>query len=167
MLNARDCWSNGLLDTVEPAMTFMRLTARHSTCFDVAMIVHGVRSLRDEETMLGVLSEMMRVASRIFLTESLPIARTRSQAAHLEMYNLREEIFEAVLGSKDDIHYIDLDTLKSVVEEAGGGITRSEVLEVNLPHYLAVIPRDYVERFRTLSKERIFFPAGTLPTSGS
>lgn len=98
--------------------------------------------------MVRVFSEMMRVASRIFVAESLPLAGTKAQAAHLQMYNLREEIFEALLGSKDDIHYPNLEELTKVAESAGGRIVRSGILEPHLPHYLAFIPREYVERIQ-------------------
>ncbi len=122
--------------------------------FDVAVIVHGIRSMRNEETIVGILSEMLRVAPRIFAAESLPLARTEAQAAHLEMYNLRQEIFEAVLGEKDDIHYFNFDTLRRVIEGAGCRVTQSRILDVNLPHYLAFIPREYVEKILDPKKRR-------------
>ena len=139
---------SGLKTRTNPLCCDAKQLPIRSKCFDIALIVHGIRSLRNEETMIRVISEMMRVASTIFLAESLPIARTEAQAAHLQMYNLREEIFEAVLGSKDDIHYLDLSSLKMVVEAAGGKVIRSSVMDVNLPHYLAFIPREYVEKIQ-------------------
>ena len=114
--------------------------------FDLAVCVHSVRSFRDEDTIVRILREMIRVARRIFIAESLPVARNAAQAAHLEMYDLRQEIFEAVLGSKDDLHYFPLDRLKDFVERAGGRVTGSKAFDSNIPHYLAFIPRKYIER---------------------
>ncbi|USH00689.1 methyltransferase domain-containing protein [Thermococcus argininiproducens] len=116
--------------------------------FDLAVLVHGVRSLKSEETMIKVFAEMLRVAERIFIAETLPIAKNQAQEAHLEMYNLREEIFEALFGEKDDLHYLPLESLKELIEEAGGRIIESGVFEPKLPHYLAYIPRKYVERIK-------------------
>lgn len=115
-------------------------------CFDLAVIVHGIRSMRNEETITRILKEMLRVSPRIFVAESLPIAKTKAQEAHLEMYNLREEIFEALTGTKDDIHYFPLGKLVELVERAGGEVVESRTLDVRLPHHLAFIPREYVER---------------------
>jgi len=90
--------------------------------FDLAVLVHGVRSLKNEDTMVKVISEMLRVSGRVFIAESLPVANNERQRAHLELYNLREEIFEALFGEKDDLHYPTLERLKELVERAGGRI---------------------------------------------
>ena len=116
--------------------------------FDLAVLVHGVRSLKNEETMIKVFTKMLRVAERVFIAETLPIAKNQAQEAHLEMYNLREEIFEALFGEKDDLHYLPLEKLKELLEKAGGRIIESGVFEPNLPHYLAYIPREYVEQIK-------------------
>jgi len=114
--------------------------------FDLAVLVHGIRSLKSEETMVKVISEMLRVSEEVFIAESLPTANNERQRAHLELYNLREEVFEALFGEKDDLHYPTLEKLKALVEQAGGRILRSGTFEPKLPHYLAYIPREYVER---------------------
>ena len=114
-------------------------------CFDLAVIVHGIRSMRDEGTISRILREMLRLSPRIFVAESLPVARTRAQEAHLEMYNLREEIFEARLGRPDDIRYLPLEKITELIEDAGGRVFESTVLDIGLPHFLAFIPRKYVE----------------------
>ncbi len=123
-----------------------------SECFDLAVIVHGMRSMRKEIAIVRILSEMLRVAPRVFVAESLPLAKSKAQAAHLEMYNLREEIFEALLGAKDDLHYFEFQKLIGMMEQAGCRIIRSMILDVNLPHYLAYIPREYVGKIRDPSK---------------
>jgi hypothetical protein len=91
---------------------------------------------------------MLRVARIAVIAESLPIAKTNAQRAHMEMYNLREEIFEAVLGRKDDIHYFPLERLESFIRASGGEVTSAQTHDIGLPHFLAFIPRDYVAQIR-------------------
>lgn len=117
-------------------------------CFDLGVIIHGIRSLKNEETIIKVIHELLRVSSRVFIVATLPIARNKAQEAHIEMYNLREEIFEALTGEKDDIHYFSLDKLETLVESAGGHIVESKTIDVNLPHHLAFIPREYIEKIQ-------------------
>lgn len=123
-----------------------------SNSFDLAACVHGIRSLESEATMVETFREMLRVAPRIFLAESLPVARNEAQRAHLAMYNLREEIFEEVSGAPDDLRYLPLDQLVKLVERAGGSVVESQVLEVDLPHTLAYLSREYVERIQDHGK---------------
>jgi len=120
--------------------------------FDLAVLVHGIRSLKNEEAMIKVISEMLRVSGRVFIAESLQVANNERQRAHLELYNLREEIFEALFGEKDDLHYPTLERLKELVERAGGRVVESGTFEPKLPHYLAYIPREYVERIEDEEK---------------
>ncbi len=115
-------------------------------CFDLAVVVHGIRSFRNEATITQILKEMFRVSPRIFLAESLPIAKTKAQKAHLEMYNLREEIFQVRTGEKDDIHYLPLDKLVELVERAGGEVTDSRIMEIGQPHFLACIPKEIIDK---------------------
>ena len=120
--------------------------------FDLAVLVHGIRSLKSEETMVKVISEMLRVSERVFIAESLPIANNERQRAHLELYNLREDIFEALFGEKDDLHYFPLEKLEELVENAGGHVIKSGTFEPALPHYLAYIPREYVAKIENKKK---------------
>ncbi len=136
----------GMGGRVFPVACDARCLPFPSEVFDLAACVHGVRSLRSEAIMADVFREMLRVAPRLLLAESLPIARNKAQRAHLEMYNLREEVFEQVLGRKDDLHYRPLERLVDLVEEAGGTVVESRVLDTGLPHFLAFLPREYVER---------------------
>ncbi|WP_456444067.1 class I SAM-dependent methyltransferase [Thermococcus sp.] len=120
--------------------------------FDLAVLVHGVRSLKNEGTMVRVISEMLRVSERVFIAESLPVANNERQEAHLELYNLREGIFEALFGEKDDLHYPTLGKLMELVEKAGGNVIESGTFEPALPHYLAYLPREYVEGIKDEDK---------------
>ena len=156
----RSCWrffeevtsSAGVKHRIIPLKLDARELPFPFRAFDLAVLVHGVRSLKSEETMVKVISEMLRVSERVFIAESLPVANTERQRAHLELYNLREEIFEALFGEKDDLHYPTLERLKELVERAGGRVAKSGTFEPKLPHYLAYIPREYVERIEDEEK---------------
>jgi precorrin-6B methylase 2 len=112
---------------------------------DLALCLHGLRSLRDEEYMVTVFREMLRVAPRLVVVESLPEARTDAQRAHLAMYELREELFEATTGRKDDLRYLPLERVVGLVRRAGGRVTGSRTLELSFPHALAHFPRRMIE----------------------
>jgi hypothetical protein len=130
---------------VECDATVLPFRSEH---FDVAGSIHALRSFRDEDTMTRIFKEMLRVSSRTFIAATVPIAETEAQKAHMKMYNLREEIFEAVTGRKDDIHYVPLETLQELVVRAGGAITDITTMDCGLPHYLAFLPREIVERIK-------------------
>lgn len=97
---------------------------------------------------------MFRVTPRIFIAETLLIAKTKGQEAHLEMYNLREEIFEALLGRTDGIHYFPLNKLIELVKSASGEIINAKEIDVELPHPLAFIPKEYIEKIKDVMKKR-------------
>lgn len=139
-------------DRVLPVVADARRAPFRSDSFDLAWCVHGIRSLGNEATMVQIFREMLRVAPRILLAESLPIARNDAQRAHLAMYDLREEIFEARHGVRDDLHYPSLDRLLRLVERSGASSLESRVLEISLPHALGYLPRDYVRRIHDPQK---------------
>jgi hypothetical protein len=95
---------------------------------------------------------MFRISSYVAIAESLPIAHSKAQKAHLEMYNLREEVFEAVNGKKDDLKYRPLEHLVELVKSVGGEDIKSEILEVDMPHYLALIPKELVLKIKDQQK---------------
>lgn len=144
--------ATGLWRRVIPIACDARKLPFRFQCFDLAVIIHGIRSLRSEENIIQIFREMFRVSPRIFIAESLPIAKSKAQEAHLEMYNLREEIFEALTGVKDDIHYFPLDKLVEFVEEAGGEPIETKIIDVKLPHYLAFIPKEYIIKIKDKKK---------------
>ncbi|WP_240910675.1 hypothetical protein [Thermococcus sp. MV11] len=94
---------------------------------------------------------MLRVAEKVSIAESPPIANNERQA-HLELYNPREGIFEALFGEKDDLHYPTLEKLRELVEGAGGMVIESGTFEPALPHYLAYIPREYMAKIENKKK---------------
>ena len=144
--------SAGLQRRVIPIMFDATQLPFKYQCFDIGLIVHGIRSMRSEDNIVRIIKELLRVSSQIFVAESLPIAKNKAQEAHIEMYNLREEIFEALIGEKDDIHYFPLEKLVEMVKEAGGKIIDAKMIDVNLPHHLAFIPREYIEKIKDKRK---------------
>ncbi|MGQ4894757.1 MAG: class I SAM-dependent methyltransferase [Candidatus Njordarchaeia archaeon] len=146
--------STGLQRRVIPISCNARKLPFKYQWFDLGVIIHGIRSLENEENIIWILKEMFRVTPRIFIAETLPIAKTKGQEAHLEMYNLREEIFEALSGRKDDIHYFPFDKLIEFVKSAGGEIINTKVIDVELPHHLAFIPKEYIEKIKDVMKKR-------------
>ncbi|HTS33454.1 MAG TPA: class I SAM-dependent methyltransferase [Thermoplasmata archaeon] len=137
--------SGGMQDRIRPLVADARRLPLRGDSAELAVCLHGIRSLHGEEAMVRTFREMLRASPRIFLAESLPIARTEGQRAHLMMYELREDVFSSTMGSRDDLHYLPLDRLASLVESAGGVVEKTETLEVDLPHFLAYFPRSLVE----------------------
>ena len=119
---------------------------------DIAVSIHALRSFHDEPTIVHILKEMFRVSSHIFVAAYLPIVKTKAQKACMKMYNLREEIFEALSGRKDDIHYFPLEKLVEFVNCAGGTITETKTMEIDLPHCFGFIPKDTIERIEDVKK---------------
>jgi len=138
--------ASGLEDRVDPVGGDVRRLPLRADSADLAVCLHAVRSLGSDASLVRVLREMLRVAPRLLLAESLPIARTPAQRAHLAMYTLREEVLSGPEGAPEDRHYLPLDRILALVEEAGGRPERAEVLEVDLPHFLARFPRSLVEQ---------------------
>jgi Methyltransferase domain len=141
--------ASGLEDRIWPIAGDGRRLPLRSDSADLAVCLHGIRSLRGEANIVRVLREMLRVSPRVFLAESLPIARTSAERAHLAMYNLREEVLSATTGFRDDLPYLPLDQLVSLAETAGGVVEETEMLDINLPHFLAYFPRTLVEAIPT------------------
>ena len=136
---------SGMEDRIRPVACDARHLPFRRGSIDVAVCIHGIRSLGTDEEIVEVFQEMFRVAPRVFLAESLPIANNDAQAAHLRMYNLRERVFEATTGRKDDRKYLPLRSLGGLVERAGGVVENSATLDIALPHALAYFPRTLVE----------------------
>jgi len=136
-------------DRIYPVVCDARRLPLGDDCVDLAACVHGIRSLRGEENIVRILGEMIRVSPRIFIAESLPIARTNAQIAHLAMYDLRREVFWATSGQWDDLPYAPLDRLSTLATRAGAVVDATKTLEVDLPHSLAYFPRSFVEAIPT------------------
>ncbi|HEV2449853.1 MAG TPA: methyltransferase domain-containing protein [Thermoplasmata archaeon] len=137
--------ASGLGERIRPLSGDARRLPLRDRSVELALCVHGLRSLESEENMVRVFRELLRVARGLFLAETLPVARTPAQEAHLRMYGLREELFVARTGRRDDIAYLPLPQLRTLVERAGGTIEEAETVEVDLPHALAVFPRSLIE----------------------
>jgi len=112
---------------------------------DLSVCLHGIRSLGSEEGIVAVVREMLRVAPRVLVAETLPLGETDAQRAHLAMYALREHAFVALGGRRDDLRYLPLERLVQLVERAGGRVRTSSTVRPDLPHALAYFPRELVE----------------------
>jgi hypothetical protein len=147
----------GLQDRIHPFQCTALALPLSSQSVDSAFLIHGVRSLGDRSSMIHTFAEMLRVSSTLCVAETLPVAHTRAQKAHLDMYNLREDLFMALSRRKDDVHYLPLDTLCDILEKAGGTLTMVRTLQVNLPHFLAYFPREEILKIKNKEKRRILF----------
>jgi hypothetical protein len=137
--------ASGLAARIRPVRADARSLPLRNDAVDLAVCLHGLRSLGGEATTVAVFAEMLRVAPRLFLAESLPLARTPAQRAHLEMYGLRAELFQAISGRPDDLPYLPLERVGELAERAGRTVERSATLEVDLPHALAYFPREMID----------------------
>jgi ubiquinone/menaquinone biosynthesis C-methylase UbiE len=117
--------ASGLQKRVIPIQEDARNLPFLSSCFDLSVCVHGIRSFENREEVVKAIKEMLRVSrERIFLAESSPIARNMAQKAHLAMYNLRRPVFLA-LGREveGDMPYFPPEELEKIVKEAGAAKT--------------------------------------------
>ncbi|MBU7044566.1 MAG: class I SAM-dependent methyltransferase [Theionarchaea archaeon] len=146
--------ASGLQDRIFPFQCTALTLPLPSQSVDCSVLIHGVRSLGDQSTMIGVFAEMLRVSPTVCVAETLPCAHTSAQRAHLDMYNLREELFQALSGRKDDVHYLPLDTLCTLMEKAGGTILSAEHHEMRFPHFLAYFPKEEILRITSRKKRR-------------
>lgn len=137
--------ASGMTNRIRPISCDARWLPFRDDAVELAVCIHGLRSLQSKEIMVSVFRQMLRVAPRIFLAESLPIAKSDAQRAHIAMYNLRQEVFQASTGRRDDLHYLPLSELRALVERAGGAVKESRTLNIDLPHALAYFPRTLVE----------------------
>lgn len=142
--------ASGLQHRIIPIQEDARQLPFPYPCFDLVTCIHGIRSFNNREAIVEAVKEMLRVTKeRIFLAETSPIARNKAQKAHLRMYNLRRPTFLA-LGHEDfgDLHYFSTEEIEGITEEAGAAQVDVKLVEVNMPHYLAYIPVEYIEKIR-------------------
>ncbi len=132
--------ASGMADRIRAVAGDARRLPLRTDAVDIAVCIHGVRSMGDDRDVVRVLREMLRVAPRIAIAETLPIAHTEAQRVHLATYNLRERVLLASSGLRDDLPYRSLEHLVSVVADAGGAVDGARTLDVDLPHALAVLP---------------------------
>ena len=137
--------ATGIQDRVRAIACDARRLPLRDDSVGLGVCLHGIRSLGSEDGIVEVVREMLRVAPRVLIAESLPLGENDAQRAHLAMYALREEVFLATGGRRDDLHYFSLERLVHLVERAGGRVRSSTMMKVDLPHALAYFPRELVE----------------------
>lgn len=103
-----------------------RRVSFRSSSFNVATTVHAIRNFRDKPCIETVLMEMKRVVVKggsVILVESLPVARTKPQEAHLEMFRCK------VKCTSGDMSYLPKEELLEMFQRAG--FKKIEVKELN------------------------------------
>lgn len=142
--------ASGLQHRIIPIQEDARQLPFPYSCFDLVTCIHGIRSFNNRGAIVEAVKEMLRATKeRIFLAESSPNARNQAQNAHLKMYNLRRPIFLA-LGHEDfgDLNYFSPEDIRDIMEEGGAAKVNVKLVDVDMPHYLAYIPVEYVEKIR-------------------
>lgn len=118
------------------------------SCFDLAACIHGIRSFESRDSVVRATKEMLRATKeRIFIAESSPMAKNKTQEAHLAMYNLRRPTFLALSqGELGDVHYFTPEELRNIIVEAGASKVDMKLVDVDMPHHLAYFPLDEIKK---------------------
>ena len=97
--------------------------------FSLAVSAHALRNFRDRDAVVKALQEMRRVTQeggRVVVAENLPIAKTKSQEAHLRMFECK-----AAFEAGENPFYSEEEML-SIFGEAGMRKTRTEIFDFGL-----------------------------------
>lgn len=81
-----------LFDKVLGVRSDARCIPFKDSSFTVAVTVHSIRNFPDKQSIERAVSEMKRVVTKkgkVIFVESLPIARTKAQEAHLQMFKCK------------------------------------------------------------------------------
>lgn len=95
----------------------------------LCLSAHAIRNLHSLTTFTDAFRQMGRITGpqgRIYIAESLPVAKTKAQEAHLQLYNLR------VKHKQGDLALLPEDELKTLVENAGLSIIESTIHDFRL-----------------------------------
>lgn len=119
-----------------------------SNSFDVAAAVHSIRNFQDHLTIEATIEEMKRVVrddGSVCVVESLPLARTEAQEAHLQMFNCK------VKYTSGELDFPAKNEMLGIFEEAEFKKTAVKELDYNLSaapplfcidYYLPSLPED-------------------------
>ncbi|MEA2090285.1 MAG: methyltransferase domain-containing protein [Thermoproteota archaeon] len=81
-----------LFDRVLGVKSDARCVPFKDSSFTLAVAVHSIRNFPDKDSVERAISEMKRVVTEkgnVIIVESLPIARTKAQEAHLQMFRCK------------------------------------------------------------------------------
>jgi len=110
--------------------------------------VHCIRNFRNKQAIQNALREMNRVLMKegeIIIVENIPIARNKSQEAHLAIFRCKCNY------SPSDIYYFSQEELLKIFRNAGLKEVRVEVVDYNLS---AAPPIFYLDPSRLKKEQR-------------
>ena len=115
-----------LVDKVLGVKSDARRLPFRSCSFSVAATVHAIRNFKDDLSIETAIKEMKRVVvngGSVIVVESLPIARTKAQEAHLQMFRCK------VKYTSGELDYLPEEKIVGMFEKVG--FKRIEVKELD------------------------------------
>lgn len=106
----------GLFDRVLGVKSDARRVPFKSSSFTVAATVHAIRNFQNKLCIETVLREMKRVVVKggsVILVESLPVARTKAQEAHLQMFRCKAKY------TSGELNYLPNEELLEMLQKVG------------------------------------------------
>ncbi|MCZ2855859.1 MAG: methyltransferase domain-containing protein [Candidatus Bathyarchaeota archaeon] len=100
-----------------------------SGSFSAATTVHAIRNFKDYSSIENAIKEMKRVVLKggsVILVESLPIARTKAQEAHLQMFRCK------VKHTYGELDYLSKDKIEGIFQNVGFKKLEVKELDYNL-----------------------------------
>ncbi len=134
--------------------------------FSLAVSAHALRNFRDRDVVVKALQEMRRVTregGRVVVAENLPIAKTKSQEAHLRMFECKAAF---VAG---ETPFYSEEEMISIFGEAGMCTTRSEIIDFGLsaaPPIWMLDPNKLPEEERAEAQEEFLEAVNLMRTYG-
>jgi len=123
----------GLSDRVMGVRTDVRCLPFRESSFDATVAVHSIRNFQDRAAIQTAIGEMKRVVvegGSVIIAESLPVARNRTQEAHLQMFECK------VRYTTGELRYLKRDELVGMFESVGF----KEIEASELDHNLSTAP---------------------------
>lgn len=125
-----------------------------SKVFDIAITFDGIRSFRSPDKIIQIFQSMLEWADETIIIATLPIAETSGQKLHLDLFRIREELFDALWGVKDDLFYFTEGELTDFLKLAGADEIKTSIVSVQAPHFLGYIPDCLFERIADINIRR-------------
>ncbi|MFW9905315.1 MAG: class I SAM-dependent methyltransferase [Candidatus Thorarchaeota archaeon] len=154
---------------VSPKIEVVQCDALHlpfSKVFDMAITFDATRSFRSPKNITQIFQSMLEWADEIIIIATLPISETSGQKIHLDLFSIREELFDALWGVKADLFYFTQEELTDFLKLAGADEIKTSIVRGQAPHFLGYIPiccfeqikdsnirRKLTRRFQKLWKE--------------
>ncbi|MFX1505195.1 MAG: class I SAM-dependent methyltransferase [Promethearchaeota archaeon] len=142
---------------VSPKIEVVQCDALHlpfSKVFDKTITFDGTRSFRSPENLIRIFRILLEWVNETIIIATLPIAETSGQKLHLDLFRIREELFDALWGTKDDLFYFTEGELTDFLKLAGADEIKTSIVSVQAPHFLGYLPICYFERIKDSSIRR-------------